>query len=716
MPTDKERIAALEEKLNKSQTGEQIPEVLEVDGDAYQIVYHPGTGKLVRMKTSLYLDLINAAANGERPFSTISEANTFYTANPPTTDNLFVVSSVTGGSDAGHWKRLASGNTNQFERDFGLNDADTTATLDGTQGKKVAQANAVQKLTALNKFKSDQQLFGLIEDTATPIGTHTGYINTGGGLTTNTGWTTKFYAVSPGDVSVLTGSMAANSSVGIPWVVWDNETDKNVILKGTNPYVSGSSYTYCPEGGAVLAVAHALKRNLIDSTSRISTLETDQNSLAGRTATLENQVDPINAVLDIQEVLNDVQMPTVTRWSDKFLNTSGNLQAFTGYYVDVYAVSEGQKININGTASSTGKFYVTASAVDLENETFTKVSNGTNSTGGATINEAYTVPSGVNFILITRAVKAFSYYLKAKALDPVLAEFILRFFGDSLTAGAGGTPFPNQLQTLLEAEFPGKYTVYNHGIGGENTITIGARQGGMPAMLKSAITIPADGSAVTIPTWDDNGTTRAGLVSSYNGQETRLLRQGNGGLNPCFIQGVECTIALPDTNSRNYTIKRNTPVDDDVVFPANSLIFSDVASKRNGFAGFFIGQNGGYDGTGEDLTEQFLKLVKYKGDGRYLIISSHGNGYANVTQKLTDEFGLRHLNLKEYYSTYAIYDAVNRGYLPDDGTYPTAQDLTDMGNQNAPDSLLADSIHFNSVGYRLLADLIFLRLKLLGEI
>ncbi|MEP0266569.1 hypothetical protein [Dokdonia sp.] len=58
-----------------------------------------------------------AANNGEQPFQSLAEANTFYSENPPIEDVLFVISS-TNGVDAGHWKRIAAGNINQFERKF----------------------------------------------------------------------------------------------------------------------------------------------------------------------------------------------------------------------------------------------------------------------------------------------------------------------------------------------------------------------------------------------------------------------------------------------------------------------------------------------------------------------------------------------------------------------------------------------------------------------
>ena len=56
-------------------------------------------------------------------------------------------------------------------------------------------------------------------------------------------------------------------------------------------------------------------------------------------------------------------------------------------------------------------------------------------------------------------------------------------------------------------------------------------------------------------------------------------------------------------------------------------------------------------------------------------------------------------------SNYAIYDAIEIGLLPNDGTYPTVEDLEKMNNGETPTSLLVDSVHFNNIGYELLGRL-----------
>ncbi len=53
-------------------------------------------------------------------------------------------------------------------------------------------------------------------------------------------------------------------------------------------------------------------------------------------------------------------------------------------------------------------------------------------------------------------------------------------------------------------------------------------------------------------------------------------------------------------------------------------------------------------------------------------------------------------------SSHAIYDALEYDLLPNDGSYPTNQDVSSMQSGQTPPSLLHDTIHLNAIGYELL--------------
>jgi len=282
--------------------------------------------------------------------------------------------------------------------------------------------------------------------------------------------------------------------------------------------------------------------------------------------------------------------------------------------------------------------------------------------------------------------------------------------GDSLTAGAGGegTTMSNVASRLL----PGTYTIKNMGIGGENTLTIGARQGAIPMYIKESITIPSNTTKVEIP---------SGVYSSYNNQNILPLTQGfggfapshiegSGGINPCYIDGIECVLSK---SSGKYFINRTQISPTDHITKPNSVIVTSLSKQTKGILTIFIGQNGGYD-SASDLLNQINLIVKHKGDKKVIIITSHGNGTSETVQTIQKKYGEKLIDFKKYMSEIAIYDAILLKLLPDDGTVPSKNDLIAMKLKKAPPSLLYDGIHLNKIGYELLGRLRFKKGQELG--
>jgi lysophospholipase L1-like esterase len=271
--------------------------------------------------------------------------------------------------------------------------------------------------------------------------------------------------------------------------------------------------------------------------------------------------------------------------------------------------------------------------------------------------------------------------------------------GDSLTAGAGGDG--NNMSKTTSNLLGKEWVVKNMGVGGENTLTIGARQGGIPMYIKESITIPKDGSKVEIS---------FGLFSSYNDKNIHPLLQGSAGVNPCYIDSIECKLTI---NQGKYYINRVNPNTTDYKTEPKSTLFTALSKETKGIATIFIGQNGGYKSP-DDFLNQVDLFVKHKGDENLIIITSHGNGDSITVQPLKNKYGNKLIDLKEYMSTRAIYDAIKFNLLSDNGEYPTTEDLERMKKNYAPKTLLKDGIHFNSIGYELLGRLRYEKGKELG--
>lgn len=267
---------------------------------------------------------------------------------------------------------------------------------------------------------------------------------------------------------------------------------------------------------------------------------------------------------------------------------------------------------------------------------------------------------------------------------------ILIDIGDSLTAGAGGDG-TNMSKVTLDLLGNG-WIVKNMGVGGENTLTIGARHGGIPMYIKEPITIPKDGSKVEIS---------SGLFSSYNDKNILPLLQGSAGINPCSIDTIQCRLSR---NQNKYYINRITPNSTDYTTKENATIFTSLSNEKKGVLTIFIGQNGGYT-SANDLLNQIDLFVEHKGDKNVIIITSHGNSTTEIVKLIRDKYQSKYIDLRKYMTTKAIYDAIEFGLLPNNGEYPTSEDMERMEKNYTPKTLLKDGIHFNSIGYELLGRL-----------
>jgi lysophospholipase L1-like esterase len=281
--------------------------------------------------------------------------------------------------------------------------------------------------------------------------------------------------------------------------------------------------------------------------------------------------------------------------------------------------------------------------------------------------------------------------------------------GDSLTAGS----YPTYLSALLGSD----YNVLNRGVGGESTKTIMARQGGSP-MYVSSITIPADLTPVTIGTLASSG-----LYSLYDDSNVTPLLQhtDNAGINPCYIEGIEGTLEWTGESSSDetgtYTFTRTTAGEARTT-RAKSLIATNLQQYRSVHCTIiFMGQNGVWGGDADTLLEQYQLMTSFINSTNFIVITTHSSSTTDdVINTFNYAYRGQYIDLRTYMSTWAIYDAISKGYLDDDGTYPTTEDLTYMEAGNCPPSLLSDTIHFNSVGYQLFADLIYQKQLELGII
>ena len=273
-------------------------------------------------------------------------------------------------------------------------------------------------------------------------------------------------------------------------------------------------------------------------------------------------------------------------------------------------------------------------------------------------------------------------------------------YGDSLTAGAGGDgeTYPVILQQLVQDnvyEIP----VINRGVGGENTNTIMGRTGSVPFVVNS-FTIPADNTNVEI-----------GLLSS-NGGAVAPLRQGEGGINPVKINGVEGVISIEQESSTSkdykYFFKRSQSGEASEVTDGTIVEVANLTEFNNYIPIVFMGQNGGYDGD-QGLVDQINTILEMeKSNEKYLVLgltTGSASSRSNLESTMESTYGNRYINLREY--------IVENG-LEQAGIEATTEDLAAINVGSIPPSLLSDPVHFNANGYKVIANAIYERMWELG--
>ena len=307
-------------------------------------------------------------------------------------------------------------------------------------------------------------------------------------------------------------------------------------------------------------------------------------------------------------------------------------------------------------------------------------------------------------------------------------EKVVVCWGDSLTAPQSGDSFKGKIYRLIKGDncypkklqklLPDGYKIINAGVGGENSLTIMARQGAYPMKLAHDVIIfPKNKRKYKM--FIGNNDIPA-FVSSYNDSIVRpMLQRGwkkdksPAYINECYINNMPITLSsesfLWRTNNKwniqyNYYIDRFVDNNNTDTLKAGSIVTTYAMKHlRNAYANvFFIGQNGGFEDAA-DLIKQLQSMVNYSKCDKYVIISFHAVNNVMPTverlkgmeDSLASVFDKHYFNLRSY--------MVNNG-LKDAGITPTQADKDSILHGQVPPSLMSDRVHFNKKGYELIAN------------
>lgn len=262
------------------------------------------------------------------------------------------------------------------------------------------------------------------------------------------------------------------------------------------------------------------------------------------------------------------------------------------------------------------------------------------------------------------------------------------FWGDSLTAGAGGegTTFPKICCNEL-----GISNYLNCGVGGETANTIACRQGG-----NSLILPPGKVNKYTLSQFTD-----------IFGHACNPLRQGNGSnsVNPITINGVECELAISQTSatdpSATYTITGYT---DELL--AETPVKFNGCNYTSDVTVIFVGQNG------PDFDER-LKIIDSmisKINEKYIVMGLSSGSKETMKEEesqMLNKYGVHFFNTRNMLSKYGMSIMKIR---------PTSTDVEEMNVGKVPTSLHSDSVHLNAKGYTALGKLLAQKIRACGYI
>ena len=264
----------------------------------------------------------------------------------------------------------------------------------------------------------------------------------------------------------------------------------------------------------------------------------------------------------------------------------------------------------------------------------------------------------------------------------------LCFWGDSLTAGAGGsgTNYPSVCASEL-----GITSFKNCGVGGENANTIACRQGGNSLILKE------------------------GTVSEYSlseltdiyGTKCNPLRQEeeSSSVNPIYINGVKCNLSISQTSSTDQNAKYTITGYNGSLLAETPVKFSgcDINSK---ITVIFVGQNG------PNLAERLsiIDSMISKINDKYIIMGlSTGSSASRADEEaqMLSKYGVHYFNTRHMLSKYGM-NIMN--------LTPTSSDTSEMNNGEVPSSLRSDSIHLNANGYTALGKMLAQKIRACGYV
>ena len=263
-------------------------------------------------------------------------------------------------------------------------------------------------------------------------------------------------------------------------------------------------------------------------------------------------------------------------------------------------------------------------------------------------------------------------------------------WGDSLTVSLDGkSAYPDVLRSLSGCE------VINYGVESENTAMIAMREGGLRVNVKATV-LPAGTDLIPI------------FLRTENNGHVFFLDNGDAGINPCFINGIEGELVKLNGS---YYFKRARKGERIAVEEGTQLrTHGMVDAREDDVLVIFAGTNDMPDKRSvSNIISLERSMIESAECEKYIIVGlTYAGGIPEidgVNDALASAFGDHFLDIRRYMLNYGLADA---------GIEPTSNDLADIKRGEIPGSLRNDYVHGNSVYHKLLGEQIYRRMQYLG--
>ena len=262
-------------------------------------------------------------------------------------------------------------------------------------------------------------------------------------------------------------------------------------------------------------------------------------------------------------------------------------------------------------------------------------------------------------------------------------------WGDSLTQGG----YPE----ILQKSCNNNVYVTNMGIGGENSSSIAARQGGISLQV-DAFVIPSDTSLVEIN------------LKSKDGNMIELAKRTyTNGLNPCYINNIMGKITYSEGK---YYFSRYSEGKEIQIEDNTQVITDGMKNYKDDLMVIWAGTNDTPNTTTiQNVINNIDAMIEYSNNPDYIIIGLTSKNYmpevVEVNEILANKYGEHFLDIRTYILEHGLSDAE---------ITPTEQDETDLQNGEIPTSLRSDNVHLNEYGYTIVGTQVYNKLIALGYI